>query len=153
MYAAIQYGTKWDTKKKWNLLISITSLLPFPDPSFQVVVFDLSRRLVTWIKQLINLCWVPPFPPQVLPYPLLCWMQGWTLLAHGRPGVQLRPKGGARSFLTRIIEAVAIWMYHGAWYFCGNYLVKAPGPNLTEPEAKLGKHNINTWPDPNSVEC
>lgn len=95
----------------------------------------------------------PPSPTRVLPYPLLCWMQGWTLLAHGRPGVQLRPKGGARSFLTRIIEVVAIWMYHGAWYFCGNYLVKAPGPNLTEPEAKLGKHNINTWPDPNSVEC
>lgn len=39
------------------------------------------------------------------------------------------------------------------WYFCGNHLVKVLDPNLTEPEAKLGKHNINPGPDPNSAKC
>lgn len=85
--------------------------------------------------------------------PLLCWVQGWTLLALGGLGVQLRPRGRALSFLMQIIGVVAIRMYHGAWYFCGNHLARLPAPNLTEPEAKLGKHNINMWHDPNSAEC
>lgn len=88
-YAPILYGTKW------NILISLTSLLPRPGASFQVAGFqtDFPLRPVTQVTQSINMSWVPPEP-----LPLRCARfedgQNWSLGGQSprethRPGPEL----------------------------------------------------------------